>query len=156
MTISPVASIAAAAGSSLVGAASKSLADATGSFVEVLRSALDRSEDATKLHRDKLHDRAEAELVQFRTILQDRLDEAGVTTLIEFQLAADAMGGVRIVGDHPFKQQIEQVLAADPQLADAFHRLGATYNELRAADGEPVSPHFRLTIDGDAAEVSFD
>ncbi len=61
---------------------------------------------------------------QLRTLIRERLEEAGVEDLDQLELQLDASTGrITIVGDHPDRALIEASLNDDATLVDAFARL---------------------------------
>ncbi len=83
------------------------------------KSAAPANDPAQKSARD---------LGEFAALVRERLSAAGVQTSIRFELTADADGKLRVAGEHPKKQRIEQALAGDDELAAAFAQLAASHH----------------------------
>jgi len=190
MSILPVAPLAVGAAAGLASHAADKLSQAAATFADLLRAdegrqtetqpatgAMAPGLDGHAIHPDQIRGDTEQALRQFQQLLQSRLVEAGAITSLRFELQSDEAGGVHVVGDHPYKEQIDHVLASDPELAEMFHYLDANFSLLRAVERhQPLSQYaydpipaavalsdevgrdkdaFTVAINGDQVEVAF-
>lgn len=92
--------------------------------------------DPSSGHSDAADPDAQADglLERLREAIAARLAGAGIDTSVRFQLGGDPLDGLRVVGDHPQRQQIEQALAGDADVLRAFAQLAAAHrlNEIHA------------------------
>jgi hypothetical protein len=83
------------------------------------------------------------------------LAKAGITLEAPLLLERDALGDLRVMGNHPQAARIEGALAGDPQVADLVEELHAVNRDLiRAREAEASERLFAL--DPDAARKSLD
>ena len=67
---------------------------------------------------------ADQVMEHLRTLIRERLEEAGIEDLDQLELQLDASTGrITVVGDHPDRALIEASLNDDAALVDAFARL---------------------------------
>ena len=71
---------------------------------------------------------------EFQTEFNQLADEQGIDRSQTFTLTSDAMGKVRVVGNHPDKEQIEAIFEENPQLANQFRGISALSSLLQAAE----------------------
>lgn len=71
---------------------------------------------------------------QFQAEVNNRLLAAGVGITQPLDLTTDASGNVKVVGDHPQKDQIEAMFADDPELANQFRQISATGSLIKACE----------------------
>ena len=67
----------------------------------------------------------------FLDALSERMDAAGVSLDEKLTLSMDDAGSLSVVGDHPDKARIEQVLADAPELSSAFGELASQSEIIR-------------------------
>ncbi len=136
----------------MVGTAAVSTAaaavDAGSSFIETLLGGKEDAEqvDASTvleklgemasggLNSGLLGEEAMAELQAFRNLLLSRMSEAGIDTSLSFHLESDGAGGVQMAGDHPNKENIEQLFEENPDLRIAFNYLDGTFGLMKAQE----------------------
>ena len=118
-------------------------------------------------------------LDDFQTRANQLLAANGIDLSQPIRLQGDAFGGIQVANEHPDKQAIEQLLSANFDVMDAFHKLGANFTALRdaalgrALGREPAAsalgeasksllaapdrtpPKFNLTLRNGRADVSF-
>jgi hypothetical protein len=116
---------------------------------------------------------------KFQTQVKQLLSGQGVDLSPGINLQLDELGRIRVAGRHPNSQQIENLLATQPELADQLQFIAANSRLLNAAEEakrfqklyamDPAaavanSPHlfsenasvtFDLFLDAQRAEVSF-
>ncbi len=71
---------------------------------------------------------------EFQTEFNQLANEQGIDRSQTFTLTSDAMGKVRVVGDHPDKEQIEAIFEENPQLANQFRGISALSSLLQASE----------------------
>ena len=87
-----------------------------------------------------LRDRTESLVSNFRGRLDRLLSEEGINAPSKLQLQLDPFGAIRVVGGSDNRQQIEQILNNDPQLADLFRSISANLGLLTAANEARALP----------------
>lgn len=85
----------------------------------------------------------ERDVADFGRDLAALLAAKGIDSGNGLSLSLDALGKVRVLGDHPEKSNIEALFAADGELADRFRELATRAETLKAAssaanDGLPA------------------
>lgn len=54
------------------------------------------------------------------------IHRAGYGDALPLEVVDDGLGGLRVLSDHPARQQIEALLTADPQIIEQFRELAKT------------------------------
>jgi hypothetical protein len=132
MTITPLISLAGAAGVTLATAA----VEAAGNFADLLRPneeaappELSLTEPALSLNN--LHETVAASLARVRELLGPKLAELGISLSQPLKLSVDGLGNVRAAG-HERAAEIEQIFATDDALSREFRKLSANSELIRA------------------------
>ena len=86
------------------------------------------------VHVEDVRAAAKQQLGDFQSRFQELLTELGIDDSAEIRLQTDATGRVRVVGDHPQKEQIEQLFVDHPEMRDQFVHITASLDLVRAAD----------------------
>lgn len=153
MPISPLTTISGIALGSLATGAVSKVADATSSFVDVLR----RNEPATEA-ADTIDPRLANELLEiqagaieeFTRQLRDELFQAGIDDSIPVTLRQGVDGKLRVSGFHPQQQQIESLLADSEELQQLFSNVAASRDVFEAG-----ASGFQLIINARNGDVYF-
>jgi hypothetical protein len=87
----------------------------------------------------ELQRNAEATLGNLNRRLQQLFQAADVDTSIEVKLVSNASGGIEVAASHPDKEEIEQVLAQHPELAQQFHEMMDLFSRLQASTAGGLS-----------------
>ncbi|MEX1095253.1 MAG: hypothetical protein WED34_04345 [Planctomycetales bacterium] len=141
MAIPPLLALGSAVGA---GVAAGSAVRAAGSgFASMLRSALGGAAEPPNANApDKPAAPAadpvgstralDRDVARFGRDLAALLAQKGIATGAGLSLALDALGKVRVAGDHPEGARIEALFAANGELADTFRELASRAESLRA------------------------
>jgi hypothetical protein len=88
--------------------------------------------DATSL--EELRAQYKSAAAEFEQRLRNSLRERGIDVGDEVALEADALGQIKVAGNHPQTQAIESLFRETPDLRNLFMQLDAHASSLRAAD----------------------
>jgi hypothetical protein len=91
------------------------------------------------------------QLAAFSDLLKRKLAAAGIDAAGPIELTDLGEDQVRVGSDNPTWAKIEQLLAGDPSLRNAFQKVAGAFASQNPAPGE----HFRLTLAGEQANVTF-
>lgn len=136
MTITPLISLAGAAGATLAGATVQVLGNSP--FAKLFSGGESQASSSTSSQPDQLGSLAALEqsardaLAEFQQLLGPKLAELGVTLAQPLKLAVDSFGKIRETSGHPQAQEIEQLLAKDDQLSRSFRQANANLEAARA------------------------
>ena len=86
------------------------------------------------VHVEDVRSFTQGQLADFQAKFEQLLAERGIASSAPVSLQTDAAGHVRVVGDHPQKDEIEQLFVEDPALRNEFAHVTANIAFLRAAD----------------------
>lgn len=137
MTITPLISLAGAAGATLAGATAQAISHSP--FAKLFSgetssdSAAAQSSSSDQLGSlAALEQSARDALAEFQKLLGPKLAELGVTLSQPLKLAVDSFGKIRETSGHPQGQEIEALLAKDDQLSRSFRQATANLKAARA------------------------
>lgn len=124
-------------------------------IAENLHSEIGRPSDlrGELLRFEQLRRETDTAIDQFQQTLLKRLSAAGIDLSKPIQLQSDGFDGIAVGAEHPQWSQIEQLLADDPQLSQAFHDLAQRVRDLQSEDSDPLD--FQLVLDRNHARVKF-
>ncbi len=137
MTITPLISLAGAAGATLAGATVGVISNSP--FAKLFSGDKSQgSPGAQSSSSDQLGSLAALEqsardaLAEFQQLLGPKLAELGVALAQPLKLAVDSFGKIRETSGHPQAQEIEALLAKDDQLSRSFRQASANLEAARA------------------------
>ena len=96
-------------------------------------------------------------LQDFVKRLRERLMLAGADANQPLELEQEPWGSIAVSDNHPQKDRLESILAADPLLASEFHQLADQYRQLAELEGQNLSraDAFQLSVDATGGAASF-
>jgi hypothetical protein len=96
-------------------------------------------------------------LQDFIRRFRERLLLGGVDPQQKLELQQEPWGSIAVSDDHPQKEQVEAILAADPLLASEFHQLADEYRQATEAAGQNLSGAdvFQMSIGASGGTAGF-
>jgi len=147
-------------------ATSKVVNQGTTAFADVLKAA--RGANATAKNTvapapnaeagklAELQRHAQALLAGFKESIGQLLADRGVDTSHEIRFESDSNGKLKLVGDHPERDKIEEILSDNPDLSARFEELAAAFRQSQAVlsgsdEAGLAAKTFSLTLVGGEA-----